>query len=182
MALTEGEKRGIVLPIMLTLALLAALGYHWRLQTQIETVRTMLQRTDDRMRENRQTLEKVKQFDERQTFLHQYRIGEWIPEFENLLAAKLFLTERVERGLRSVGASGQEYALDSLEGTARTSIGEFHVAALFPSYAALVQFLREVEESPPPLFPQEIEISKDGIKVQASVYLSFSYRLKNGAT
>lgn len=181
MALSKGEKQSLIVPFMLALALMATLGYHWYLRTQNETLQTMIQRTNDQVRENRHTLEKVKQYDERQTFLHQYRIGEWIPEFENLLAVKLFLTERVERGLRSVGASGQDYELDSLEGAARTAIGEFHLAALFPSFAALVQFLREVEESPPPLFPQEVEITKEGIKVQASIYLSFSYRLKDGA-
>lgn len=182
MALSKGEKQSIILPIVLVLALLAVVGYQWYLRTQGESVRTMIQCVDDQLQENRKTLLNVKTYDESQIFLHQYRIGEWIPEFENLLAVKLFLTEKVERGLRSVGASDEEYALDSLEGIAKTSVGEFHVAAMFPSYAALVEFLREVEETPPPLFPQEIEITKDGIKVQASVYLSFSYRLKDEAS
>ena len=163
MALTKEEKKVLVLPVLIALLIVGAGGYAWHLTARVTLMQEMIERTRLQIEENREHLHALKGFEQQEQFHHQYRLDEWIPMFDNKLAVGLFLTEKTQHVLDSVGAVQKNWKLTTPEASVNPFIAEFNLVAVFPSYEALVQFLRQMEETPPPLLPQEIEVVKTGI-------------------
>lgn len=178
-ALTKDEKIALVLPIVLAILIAGVAGYGKHISSRQKLVHDMIRRTNIKINANHDELFALQGFAESERFHHQYRLDTWIPVFNNTLEAELFLAQKIHRGLRAVGGKKEDYTFEIPPAEASPRIGEFHVQAFFPSYPALVTFLRAMEESPPPALPQEVEILKRGIIIETMLTFYFGYRLND---
>ena len=181
MVLTKDEKIALILPIVLALLIIGVAGYSKHLSSRQKLVHQMIMQTNTKINADQEHLYALQDFAESERFHHQYRLDEWIPLFNNTLEVDLFLTQKIQRGLSAVGATKEDCNLQIPQAVTTPRIGEFHVQAFFPSYPALLEFLRAMEESPPPVLPQEVEIVKTGITVETIITFYFGYRLNDEA-
>jgi hypothetical protein len=179
MVLTKSEKKALAVPVLMALVIMGVLGYNWHLSSQAEILQEMIDKTGAKIREGRSTLQSLEGLDEKELFSLQYQLDEWIPLFENFVEAKLCLTRKVHAALCAVGAEEKDWILSPSDAGTTPFLGTVQLDALFPSYAALLRFIGEMEDSPPPLLPQETAIQKNGIKLNVSLTMYFAYRLKD---
>lgn len=179
MPLTNPEKRALAVPVLMALVLIGVLGYNGYLSSQADTLREMLDRTNAAIEEGRSTLGALVELDEKELFSLQYRLNDWIPLFQNAVEVKLYLTQKIHGALSAVGAIQKDWELTPWEAESKPHLSTLRVDASFPSYAALLRFIREMEDTPPPLLPQEIAVQKEGIKIEVSLMMYFAYRLKD---
>jgi len=179
MALTKLEKRSLAVPMLVALVLIGVLGYNGYLSSQADIVQKMIDRTKTQIQAGRSTLQSLNELEEKELFSLQYQLDEWIPVFQNFVAAKLYLTQKAHAALSAVGATEKDRAVSPSEVETAPFLGTFRLDACFPSYAALLRFIGEMEDTPPPLLPQAIAIRKEGIKIEVSLTMYFAYRLKD---
>ena len=181
MVLTRDEKIALVLPILLALLIAGVAIYSKHVSSRQQLIHEMIVRTNTRINADQERLYALQDFAESERFHHQYRLNEWIPMFNNPLEVELFLNQKTQRGLSAVGAKKADCNFEIPQSVTTPRIGEFYVHAIFPSYQALVTFLRAMEDAPPPALPQEVEIIKAGITIETMLTFYFGYRLYDEA-
>jgi len=182
MALTKQEKRVFAVPALIALILLGIIGYNWLISSQNRKLQQLIEKTNYQVKADQAKLQWLQKMRGEEKVYLQYRLNEWIPIFQNLLEVKLYLSQRVESVLNSVGAKEKDWELKPSEITKKPILSEFHLDALFPSYSALVKFIQDIENTTPPFLPQGVTIKKAGIRLDVSLDLYFSFRLKNETT
>lgn len=177
--LTKHIKTEFFLPGLLLLMLIGIAGYNWYILSEGKAVQAFIEKTHAQIRADQTTLQLFEKMNQDKKIYLYYKLDEWIPIFQNFLEAKLFFSAKVAEALKSTGALEKEWELNTPDLTTKPYLGEFCLEAVFPSYNALVEFLKAMEESVPPLLPEGAEIKKEGIKINASLTMLLAYRLKD---
>lgn len=181
MALTNKEKKAFLLPVLISLLLIGLGVYNGYTSTRNREIQELLEKTTSQIRTNQEKFQVLKELEGKENFYFPYRLDDWIPLFQNSLEVRLYLTQKIKSGLDSVGAKERELAWGTLETTTSPFQSQLVLEALFPSYAAFMKFLEEMEKNKPPLLPKRVEIKKAGIKLEVSLNISFAFRLKDEA-
>lgn len=181
MALTKQEKTAFVLPALLAAILMGSMGYNWSLIAQLDELQARTRTMTSQIRADRLTVQTFESIKRKERAHLTFALDEWIPLVQNSLELKLFLSEKVNNALESVGAVQKEWDLRPADSTKKPHLCECYLEALFPSHAALVHFLKDIEEHAPPLLAQTAEIRKDGLHIAVSLTMLFAYRLKDEA-
>lgn len=177
--LTRNEKKLLIVPSCLGAAILALLAYSVHLAAEQDALRDHVLRLNRGISQDVQHLREVQDFARDEQRLRLYEIDQWLPAFDNILEVRLYASQKALQELSAVGAVYQDWDLSDPADGSRPHIAEFHLTAVFPSYTALVMFLEAVEETPPPLLPQQVELIKTGMTIDASFTFYFGYRLRD---
>jgi hypothetical protein len=178
MALTKPEKKAFLIPALLTVILISTMGYNFSLLAELDELQARNMTMTGQLREDLLTVQTLESIRQKERDHLTFALDEWIPLVQNSLQLKLYLSERVKNALEAVGAVQKEWDLNP-DDTNKPHLCRCYLEALFPSHAALVDFLKDIEEHAPPLLPQTADIRKDGFHIAVSLTLFFGYRLKD---
>jgi len=181
MNLTSKEKKAFILPSILALILLGLLIYNHHTLSLNQKIQLELNQIQSNIFSGQQTLSSIQKIAGKEKLYAQYQLDQWIPLFHNLLEVKLFIGQKVTSGLAKVKGKEKNLLWITNETPKPHSflIGQFSLEAIFPSYLACQNFLKEMESSQPFLIPQKVEIKKEGLKLESLFTFSFAFRMKD---
>lgn len=170
----------MMLPGVMALVLLAAMGYYLILNQQSRTLLKEIKAVEVRVEEARGRLRALEEWESIRGPSFTWTLARWVPLFQNPLEARLKLEGRILELMREVRA--MEPSVDWKTPAGQQGIAQARLMArgLFPSYEALLKWLGELEEGTPPMIPTSIEIRKEGARLRVSTGLILYFRVEHG--
>lgn len=170
----------MMLPGITAVVLLAAMAYYLLLNQQGHKLLGEIKALEAKLEEARGHLRALEEWEHVRGSNLVWTLSRWVPLFQNPLEARLKLEGRILELLREVRAMDPSVEWKPPDG--HKGIAQARVAArgLFPSYEALLKWLREVEEGTPPMIPTSLEIRKEGARLRVSTTMSLYFRVEHG--
>lgn len=171
----------MMLPGIMALVLIGTVVYYLILNQQSKALLKEIKVLEARLEEARGTLRALEEWERVRGSGLIWTLARWVPLFGDPLEARLRLEGRILELLREAKAAEpwvEWKASIEEKGTAQVRM---RARGVFPSYQAVVNWTKELEQGSPPMIPVSMEIRKEGMRLRVSADLKVFFRVEHGS-
>ncbi len=170
----------MLLPGIMAVFLLGTVTYYLFLNHQNRTLLKEIRALEADLDRARGSLLALEEWERVQGSSLFRNMAQWVPLFADTLEARLRLEGRLLDVFREVKAT--EMSVEWKNPVEEKGIAQARLTTrgLFPSFEALLKWLRELEEGAPPMLPTSFEIHKEGTRLRVSASLLTYFRVNRG--